>query len=90
MPGVNFVRTNALRPHVGQQSCLRFFSKQRPAKQFHYSRARATLGPLLHPDFEIKNTYSAATTSFGPRQASIAFGLEMERQQSQVMNSGVK
>ncbi len=86
---VNFVRTNASAHTSVSNPALVFFPGENRQNGYLTIPGLSSLGPAAYtPDFEIQNTYSAGDDVVWTRgRHSIAFGLEMERQQSQVMNS---
>ena len=86
---VNFVRTNASAHTSVSNPALVFFPGENRQNGYLTIPGLSSLGPAAYtPDFEIQNTYSAGDDVVWSRgRHSIAFGLEMERQQSQVMNS---
>ena len=86
---VSFVRTNAVRSHDGLQFRLRFFPHREPAKRLpFYSRDELSRAGAFTPDFEVQNTYSVGDDVVWTRgRHTISFGMEVERQQSNVMNS---
>ena len=86
---VNFVRTNASAHTSNSNPALVFFPGENRQNGYLTIPGLSSLGPAAYtPDFEVQNTYSAGDDVVWSRgRHSIAFGLEMERQQSQVMNS---
>jgi outer membrane receptor protein involved in Fe transport len=86
---VSFVRTNESAHTTAYNSALDFFPGENRQNGYLNIPGVSFLGPSAYtPDFEVQNTYSVGDDVVWTRgRHTISFGMEVERQQSNVMNS---
>ena len=84
-----FVRTNASAHTMAYNSALDFFPGENRQNGYLNIPGLSFLGPSAYtPDFAVQNTFSVGDDVVWTRgKHAISFGMEVERQQSNVMNS---